>query len=204
MQSSIHTKCKPVSLPIAVCAETRMILAVGVASMPAQHPLKQIALRKYGPRDDDRPAAIDAVLQRIRPMLAPRAMITTDKAPRYPGPIARILPGINHVQHADRKARAHGNGELKESGVTRSSSQPYGGDACAIASVASSGNFGATLKRIDRLEDRLFVAAPRCTTKLGSSVFRSASSLGLSSDSTLSRPCSDRIAGVMRVGAVAR
>jgi transposase-like protein len=116
MQSSIHTKCKPVAIPLAVDVKTRFILAIGVASMPAQHPLTKIALRKYGPRADDRPRAMATVLKRIQPMITRTGQIHTDAAPRYPEAIKEILPGRVHLVSKSRKGCATGQGELKKTG----------------------------------------------------------------------------------------
>lgn len=116
MQSSEHTKCKPVAIPMVTCPKTRMILAVGVASMPAQHPLVEISLKKYGPRADDRAEAIVKVLDAVKDMLVEDAILTTDMAPRYPEPIAMVLPQVIHDAHKSRKARTAGQGELKKIG----------------------------------------------------------------------------------------
>ena len=113
LQSSIHTKCKPVSIPIVVGATSRRILSVKVASMPAQHPLVDIALKRYGPRNDDRPAAIQHTLAAAKHMLATHVEITTDMAPRYPDPIRTLFPQGRHSVHRSRRARHGGQGELK-------------------------------------------------------------------------------------------
>jgi transposase-like protein len=159
LQSSVHTKCKPISMPVAVCAETRMILALGVASMPAQHPLKEIALRKYGPRADDRPAEIERVLRRIRPMMRDGAMITTDMAPRYPGAIRSFLPGARHIAHRSRKARKSGNGELKKIGFDPLF--PLNHTAAMLRDSVSRmvRQTWCNSKRQDRHEDHLYIAA---------------------------------------------
>lgn len=116
MQTSEHSKCKPIAIPMVTCPKTRMILAVGVASMPAQHPLVEISLRKYGPRIDERPEAIVQVLEAIKFMLKPGAILTTDMSPLYPEPIAMVLPHVRHDWHKSRKARSGGQGELKKIG----------------------------------------------------------------------------------------
>jgi len=116
MQSSVHTKCKPVSMPLAVCAQTRRILYLDVCIMPAQHPLKEISERKYGPRPDERPAAAEKAMHYLRPMIAPGGQITTDRATRYFEPISSILPGVSHIAFKSRKARIGGQGELKKIG----------------------------------------------------------------------------------------
>lgn len=116
MQTSEHTKCKPVAIPMVTCPKTRFILAVGVASMPAQAPLREISLKKYGPRQDDRAEAIVAVLDAVRHMLKPGAVLTSDMAPRYPAPVAMVLPHVIHDVHKSRNARSGGQGELKRIG----------------------------------------------------------------------------------------
>jgi len=116
MQTSVHTKCKPVSIPMAVDAKTYKVVAFDVCSMPAQHPLVEISLRKYGPRKDERPEAIARVLAQVAPMIGRGGTVTTDMAPRYPGPIARIIPHAQHLAHRSRKARRAGQGELKKIG----------------------------------------------------------------------------------------
>lgn len=116
LHSTVHTKCKPVQTSVAVCAATRRVLALCVASAPAQAPLDKISKAKYGERPDERPDAIEIVLHKIRPLLSRSSMITTDKAFLYPEPIARILPFAKHVRHKSRKARFGGQGELKRVG----------------------------------------------------------------------------------------
>jgi hypothetical protein len=85
--------------------------------MPAQPPLVEIAMKKYGPRDDDRPRVIREVLQRVKPMLTQSPTITSDCALHYPAPIAEVLPKARHVQHLSRRARIGGQGELKKIGL---------------------------------------------------------------------------------------
>jgi transposase-like protein len=116
MQSSVHTKCKPVSMPLAVCAQTRKILYLDACIMPAQHPLKEISERKYGPRADERPEVTEKAMRHLRPMIAQGGQITTDRATRYFEPIARILTGVSHIAFKSRKARIGGQGELKKIG----------------------------------------------------------------------------------------
>jgi hypothetical protein len=54
LETSIHTKCKPVSVSLAVEPKDRKILGYFVAQMPAKGHLSQIAFKKYGPRPDHR------------------------------------------------------------------------------------------------------------------------------------------------------
>ena len=54
LQTIEHTKCKPLSVAVAVCVEDRKILGVDVSSMPATGYLAAISRRKYGKRSDHR------------------------------------------------------------------------------------------------------------------------------------------------------
>lgn len=159
MQSSIHTKCKPVAIPIVVDAKTRMILALDVASMPAQHPLIYKAMRRYGLRADDREQAIINVLKRVRPMLAPLAQITTDSAYRYPIPIRQHLPGVIHLTVKGRKPRSGGNGELKRIGFDPIHS--FNHTAAMVRDGVSRlvRQTWCNSKRMDRLLDHLYIYA---------------------------------------------
>jgi hypothetical protein len=85
--------------------------------MPAQPPLVEISLRKYGPREDQRLRVISDVLKRVKPMLSAKPIITTDCALHYPGPIRSVLPFAKHVKHKSRKERIGGQGELKKIGL---------------------------------------------------------------------------------------
>jgi transposase-like protein len=160
LQTSVVSKQKPYAIPVAVCAKTRMILALGVASMPAQHPLVEKSLRNYGPLPDERPAAIEAVLRSIRPMMAKHSVITTDKAERYVEPISRILPNARHDAHKSRKARiGGGQGELKQIGKDPLFSLNHTAamyrDTVGRLVRRTWGNS----KRPDRLEDHLYIYA---------------------------------------------
>jgi len=57
METFEHTKCKPLSIPLAVTAN-RLILGFGVCSMPAKGLLAAMSRRKYGPRDDHRESTL--------------------------------------------------------------------------------------------------------------------------------------------------
>jgi hypothetical protein len=49
-----HTKLKPLSLAVAVEKDTRRILGVVVARMPAKVKIAKSSRKKYGPRADTR------------------------------------------------------------------------------------------------------------------------------------------------------
>lgn len=166
MQTSEHTKCKPVAIPMITCPKSRRILAVGVASMPAQPPLVEISLRKYGERADERPEAIVKILESIAPCLKKGAVITTDRALHYPEPIAQVLPHVIHDAHLSRKARSAGQGELKRIvrdplfNFNHTAAMVRDGITCLVRKTWCNNKLQA------RLEDRLYMYAHYHNTAL--------------------------------------
>jgi hypothetical protein len=116
MESSVHSKCLPVSVPLVVDEGTRRILGYRVCSMPAKGLLAGISRKKYGPRRDDRPAAVHSLLGELAPMIAPGARISTDENPRYPAWLAPHLPDADHRTYKGRRGAVVGQGELKKGG----------------------------------------------------------------------------------------
>jgi transposase-like protein len=110
-----HAKSKPLSVTLAVSLK-RKILAFEVASMPAKGPLAKIGRKRYGFRPDHRSRALKALLNRIRPVVSDRAVIRSDRCPRYPGPVARLFPNARHETVKGRRGCVTGQGELKRGG----------------------------------------------------------------------------------------
>ena len=54
LQTIEHTKCKPVSVAVAVSKKERKILGIEVSQMPATGHLAAISRKKYGKRADNR------------------------------------------------------------------------------------------------------------------------------------------------------
>ena len=54
METHEHSKCKPVSIALAIVPGSRLILGANSSEMPAKGPLAKISRKKYGPRRDDR------------------------------------------------------------------------------------------------------------------------------------------------------
>ena len=116
METSEHTKMKPLSIPIAVEHPSRLILSVDVARMPAKGLLAEKSRKKYGLRPDERAAAWRHVLGTVARLASPEVMITTDSHKRYPQAIRRHLPHANHIQVKGRRGCVAGQGELKVGG----------------------------------------------------------------------------------------
>lgn len=170
MESFEHTKCKPVSIPLAVCSKTRRILALDVASMPASGPLAQISRRKYGPRKDERSQAGSRIFKSLAPVLPPEIVIRTDQNPRYPAWIRASFPKARHEAFKGRRGCIVGQGELKKIGFDPLFSLNH-----TAAMIRANVNrlfrrTWCTSKRADRLRSHLFLYAQFHNRELLSSV----------------------------------
>lgn len=116
METSEHTKMKPLSIPIAVHHPTRLVLSFDVASMPAKGLLAQKSKLKYGPRKDERATAWRHVLTTVSNIADPSLIITSDSHKRYPGMIRTFVPLARHIQVKGRRGCVAGQGELKAGG----------------------------------------------------------------------------------------
>jgi transposase-like protein len=111
-----HSKCKPLSVTLSVEHGSRRILGFRVASMPAKGKLSQIALKKYGPRKDDRAESRMSLFNEIKPLLAEGALIKSDQNPHYTNDVKKHFPGCTHQTSKGRRGCVVGQGELKRGG----------------------------------------------------------------------------------------
>lgn len=116
MESFERSKCLPLSIPLAVEADTRKILGFRVAKMPAKGPLAEISRKKYGPREDQRAEAARSLFTQIAPLIHPKAIITSDQNPKYPSWIKPHFPKAKHISVKGRRGCVVGQGELKSGG----------------------------------------------------------------------------------------
>lgn len=116
MESSEHTKMKPLAIPLLVEHPTRLIIAFDVTTMPAKGPLSDRSKKKYGPRKDGRLEAWQKVLSIGSTISASCVTITSDSHKRYPDVIKKWLPGAIHRQVKGRRGCVAGQGELKVGG----------------------------------------------------------------------------------------
>jgi hypothetical protein len=114
MESSERSKCLPLSIPLAVDPKTRRILSFRVGKMPAKGPLARISRKKYGPREDQRPAIAHSLFTEVKPIISPRALITTDQNPRYPVWLKPHFPQATHRTVKGQRGCVVGQGELKK------------------------------------------------------------------------------------------
>lgn len=116
METFEHTKCKPLSIALAVVPGSRLILGANVAEMPAKGPLAEISRKKYGPRRDDRRAAFQTLLRSMKRSVTDDVWILTDKKTTYKSWIKTVYPSASHFRVKGRRGCIAGYGEMKKGG----------------------------------------------------------------------------------------
>src|SRR5690606_10179998 len=116
MESSEHSKLKPLSIALVVDPSTREILSLKACVMPAKGKLAAKSRAKYGFRADQRSDCLALELQRLKPILAEDLQILSDQCPRYPRAIRKIFPNATHHTTKGRRGCVVGQGELKRGG----------------------------------------------------------------------------------------
>ena len=114
LETSEHTKCKPLSVTLAVDPGTRKILQFQVSQMPAKGHLAKISLKKYGKRPDERPQAWDSLMRQLVGYAAPDCTWTSDENPHYPAVLKKHHPHAVHIQVKGARGAVTGQGELKK------------------------------------------------------------------------------------------
>ena len=113
MESHIHSKLLPVSIPLVVQKGSRKILGLAVCSMPAKGLLAAKSRKKYGIRPDHRKTAVLAVFNELKPFLHKDIDIMTDQKTVYGSWIKSIFPHAVHTATKGRRGCVTGQGELK-------------------------------------------------------------------------------------------
>src|SRR5271155_1824481 len=81
LETAEHTKCKPLSVTLAVEPKTRKILMFKVSSMPAKGLLAKVSYQKYGPRLDQRPERWDQFMRELTPYVSKNSIWSSDENP---------------------------------------------------------------------------------------------------------------------------
>ena len=115
LQTIEHTKCKPISVALAVTHSERKIIGFRVSRMPATGHLARVSRRKYGFRPDDRVAGLAHLFSELKSILSPNIHIRSDKCPYYLPVIQRYFPKAEYHQFKGEKCAVIGQGELKKS-----------------------------------------------------------------------------------------
>jgi hypothetical protein len=116
METFEHTKCKPISITLAVEKDTRLILGFKVASMPAKGLLVKKALKKYGPRKDERKRERRRLFDELLPIVDPCCLIESDQNPHYEPDVHEYFPRASYGTFKGRRGCVVGQGELKGGG----------------------------------------------------------------------------------------
>lgn len=111
-----HSKCKPLSVLMAVEGRTRRILSFQVARMRAKGRLAKKSLKKYGILREERAQKRKILFQELRPMIQPGATIKSDSNPYYVDDVKRFFPDCTHVTCIGQRGAVTGQGELKKIG----------------------------------------------------------------------------------------
>ena len=114
LETSIHTKCKPASVSLAVEPKSRKILGFQVAQMPAKGRLTKIAVKKYGPRPDHRPRSWVELMHGLTRYAKPDASFLSDENPHYPKYLNHFFPNAIHETTPGGRGSIAGQGELKK------------------------------------------------------------------------------------------
>ncbi len=114
LETSEHTKCKPLSVTLAVEPKSRKILDFQVSAMPAKGLLAHKARAKYGPRKDLRPIGWNQMFRRLQPIVACDAVWTSDENPHYPRYLRRHHREAVHKTTPGGRGCVAGQGELKK------------------------------------------------------------------------------------------
>lgn len=109
-----HSKCKPLSVTLAVEKKTRRILAFEVSQMAAKGNLVAIARKKYGPRRDTRASGRARLFKNLQTLVESNARIESDQNPYYPQDVRRFFPRATHIGHKGQRGSLSGQGELKK------------------------------------------------------------------------------------------
>ena len=113
LETSEHTKLKPLSVCLAVEPEKRKILGIQVSRMPPKGLLAKTAYQKYGPRRDERAAGWQTLFRELKPFVSDSARFLSDQNPHYPAHLMTHFPKAIHETVKGARGSVVGQGELK-------------------------------------------------------------------------------------------
>ena len=114
LETSEHTKCKPLSVTLAVDPRNRQIINFKVSQMPARGHLAEKARKKYGYRQDTRNEAWDVLMKELKPLVSPKVKFFSDENPHYPKHVKLNYPEATHKRYKGGRGCIVGQGELKK------------------------------------------------------------------------------------------
>lgn len=114
LQTIEHTKCKPLSVAMAVSKKDRKILGFQVSKMPATGHLAAISRKKYGFRPDNRIAGLQSLFEHLQLFLKDNIEISSDECPYYKPTVKTYFPKATYRQFKGEKSSISAQGELKK------------------------------------------------------------------------------------------
>lgn len=114
-----HSKCKPLSVAMAVDKDSRMILGFDVSQMPCKGRLAEKSRQKYGTRRDRRHIGLRSMFEQITPLLPQGVNMLSDMNPMYDSLVNRMLGKVakmsfSYSQVPGGRGCSTGQGELKK------------------------------------------------------------------------------------------
>lgn len=109
-----HTKLKPVSVSLAVDAQTRVILGAEVSCIPAFGHLAKLSVAKYGRRKNEHKKGLKRLFELIAPTLSKRCLVQSDEHKLYPSFVNLYAEEAEHLRHKGGRGCVAGQGELKK------------------------------------------------------------------------------------------
>ncbi len=113
METFEHTKCKPLSITLAVESHTRRILGFEVSTMKAKGLLTEKA-KKYGYRRDTRSRARRRLFENLQTLVREDCLIKSDQNPHYEKDVTKFFPKSPYKQFKGQRGAITGQGELKK------------------------------------------------------------------------------------------
>jgi len=109
-----HSKCKPLSVTLAVEKSSRRVLGFEVSQMPAKGLLAKFSRSKYGNRRDERFEGRERLFTKIKEYLDKRVIIRSDDNPHYTLQVKAHFPTATHITTKGGRGAVTGQGELKK------------------------------------------------------------------------------------------
>jgi transposase-like protein len=113
METFEHTKCKPLSITVAVENKSRRLIIADVASMPAKGLLAATSRKKYGLRQDHRGKSLQKMCRVVKASYPQLTEILSDQCPRYLKWTRKHFSRLPHKTFKGIRGCVVGQGELK-------------------------------------------------------------------------------------------
>lgn len=108
------TKLKPLSITVAVDADTRFILQANVSQIPAFGHLAHVSKKKYGKRNSHHIAELENTFKNLTKIVHPLSTIKSDEHKSYAQIVRKYFPRAKYQQFKSERGCVAGQGELKK------------------------------------------------------------------------------------------